>query len=235
MTACAQPPAPPSANVPFWQRPEFWPDLQARARHRVLPLLATLAVCSLDFQLHGQIIVSFVLLVAGAAFSLFFDEAREALRTRLKVTHLEPMLQPLFVSVPAALWFFIRGKGDSFDAGGFSGGLTDIEAFLIALLIGAAPLGVQFVLPKIDQALGRFYSVRDQYLNDTLKPVVLIAASVLITFGAIHGNPVDVMVIAGASAEKAEVPSFTRALLAAVVNLALGFLIMRSPSVEEPT
>jgi hypothetical protein len=221
--------------VPFWQRPEFMSALFARAKQQALPLAVLLVFGSLDLQLHGQLPVTLLMIVAGGAVALFFREASAWLFGKLNLQHMATLLQPLMVSVPAGLWFVIRGKGTLVQGqSGFSdAGISSANAMLLGVLIAAAPLALNQLMPRLDPSLKGFYELRDRYLSDAIRPFVMIGLSLLLTFGIIHGNLSDADVLFGGTASKIGLPQFNKALIAAVLNLLLGFMIMRKVQTDE--
>jgi hypothetical protein len=226
-------------SLPFWQRPEFTADLIARAKKQALPLAMILVFGSLDIQLHGQIPVTLLMVAGGAALAMFFREASNWVFTKLNLQPMATLFQPLLVSIPAALWFVIRGKGTVVEGQVFQGrqysdaGITDANAMLLGILIAGAPLAFNYLVPRIDPAFKGFYELRDRYLSDTVRPFAMIVASLVVTFGIIHGNLMDMDILLGGQASKMGLPQFSKALIAAVINLLIGFLIMRKPQNDD--
>jgi hypothetical protein len=217
VTAAVAPTAP---TVPLWQRPEFWPDVQQRARRQALPLVVVLLVGFLDFQLHAQAPVALLIIAIGAGVTLFFREIFNWLMSRPNLQQIGSLAQPLFFAVPAAVFFFARGKGDI---------LTSSDAFIISGSIIGVPLLLNSLAPQLDLQLRPFYDLRDRYIPAHLRPVVLIGLALVVTFGIIHGDLTDVKVLFGAKASRAVFPTLGGALSTAVVNILLAYAFLRQP------
>jgi len=221
-------------SLAFLQDPAFWEDVRVRARRQVIPLGGVALVSFLDYQLHGQVPVALLIFAAGVAFTLFFREAIAWATEKLNLAQLGVWVQPLFISVPAALFFFLRGKGShetftTLDQGTRSSGISSAQGLLIAVLIVALPLVLTRVLPGLDPSLRGLYELRDRYIPAVARPFAMIAVSLIVTFGLIHGNLADVKILFGQTADKAGLPTFGDALLAAVLNVLIGFAFLRQP------
>ena len=220
-------------NFDFLRRPEFWADVRVRARGQVLPLAGVLLVSFLDFQLHGQAPIALAIFAAGAAITLFFREFLNWALTKLDVMSASAWLQPLLFTIPAGLLFILRGKGDriesTFGDQQFNNGLTGGDAWMIGLLIMFLPIGLSLLLPNLDAAFKGFYELRDRYVSPKLRPVLLIALSVIVTFGVIHGNVIDVKILFGATADKPALPRAGEVLWTAIANILIGFVVLHEP------
>ena len=163
-----------------------------------------------------------IVLAAGAAITLFAREFITWATTKvMSGTNLQESslswVQPLFFSVPAALYFMIRGAG------------TVGSPALIGLVIAGLPPFLSYFLPRFDESLKGFYEARDRMIPAVAKPFVLIGLSAVISFGLIHGNLSDIDILWGSTATKRASPDSTKVLLIAAVNVVLAFAMLRSP------
>ena len=205
------------------QGADIWADVRQRAQNQLLPLGGVLVFGFLDFQLHDQVLGMLIVLLAGAGIVLFAREIVSwATRRVLENTNLNESalawVQPLFFSVPAALYFLIRGAG------------TIGSPLLIGLAIAALPPALSYFSPRFDETLRSFYETRDRLIPAAAKPFVLIAISVVVSFGLIHGNVSDVDILWGSTATNRAPPDTTKVLLIAVFNVLLAFAMLRTPA-----
>jgi hypothetical protein len=210
--------------LPFFQRPEFWQDVQQRARARVFPLLGVASVGALDYKIHDEIGISLLIAAAGAIATLFFNEIRQRLMATFGLARFGPLVQPLMVSIPAAALYFLRARG-----------AEDGEGAAIAALIGLAPVALNLALPYVDPATRAWYQLRDRYLPAQFRPLVMAAASVIVTFGVINGNFGDVKIMVGADPDGTAAATFGKTILTAGLNAVIGFALLRpTPSASPP-
>jgi hypothetical protein len=179
-----------------------------------------LVIGYLDYRLHRAPVESLVLVAGGAALMLFFREFVSWSTRKLHRTALPAWATPLFATIPAALFFLIRGRGT----------LPDSGALLVTLAIGGLPVLFNILAPSVDPSLRVFYELRDRYLPAAFRLLAIGAVSLVVTFGLIHGNLGDVKVLWGATASKREPPSESGVLLSALFSLAIGYLLMHDPA-----
>lgn len=211
--------ASPAGRAPFWQDAAFWEDVRQRAKRQVLPLAGVSLLGFLDFQLHAQAPIALLIIAIGAGLTLFFREALRWVMSRVKVPQSRlTWIQPLFFSVPAALYFLIRGSG------------TVASPALIGLAIASLPAALNYFLPRLDVSLKAFYETRNRLIPTSARPLVLVGLSLFVTFGLVHGNLADIDILFGSTASKASPPDSGKVLLTVVLNVLLAFAVLRSPS-----
>lgn len=165
-------------------------EIQARAKKQVLPLVVLGFVGYLDYRLHRQAPVAIVLFVGGMLLTLFLRESAQYVLRTLKIRRLPPWATSLIVTVPAALFFFIRGKG----------GLSTGDGMLIVAAVIGVPILLNTLAESVDPSLQGYYRTRNQHLPVALRPLVLVIGGLVITFGLIHGNISDIKILWGSTA-----------------------------------
>lgn len=211
-----------SSSVPFWQQPDFWPDVQRRARQKVLPLAGVAAVGFIDFQFNDQIIISLLIVLAGAALTLFFGEAVAAVTAKLNRPGSSNLVAPGIISSVAGLLFALRGRGGS--AGGE--GLELFDGLLIGVIIAVLPLALSMAIPKLAPTLGSFFQLRDRYIPEKARPAAAGVLAIVVSYGLIHGSLFDFQVLWGGDADKAEFSKMGKIALTAILTGVIGMLMM---------
>jgi hypothetical protein len=182
-------------------------------------------VAFMDYQLHAEAGVALIVAGAGAAIVLFFQEAISWIGQKLNLAEASRWASMLMVSVPVALYFFVRGKGT----------LDDGDALVVSAAIAGMPVALNWLAPRLDPSLRGFYEARDRLIPVAARPLVLAGLSLVITFGVVHGNLGDIKVLFGGTASKAAFPDADRILMTAVLNIVLGFALLHSPAREVGT
>jgi hypothetical protein len=199
-------------------------ELVERAKTRWLPLIVLLALTVLDWRLHEDVGVSILLSVLAAAGVLYFDEVKAQIVQSLNLERYGSRVQGMFLVVPVALFFLLRGKGESFEN---VGGLEFADGLIIAVVLIGGVLLLQNFMPNIDASLAGFFETRDQYLPRTACIVVMLVLSAVLTFGAVHGEIADIQVLFGQQADKSAFPKLGNILLIVLLNMALAVAFLR--------
>jgi hypothetical protein len=213
------PPAPGITLSQRLQSREFWNDVGVRARQQWLAVIVLGFLAYLDYRLHRNGFVSLVFFFAGIAATLFIREGVKWIRTGLNLTNIPDWAGSLFVTIPAALFFLVRGKGT----------LDDSAAMLIMAAIIGLPLLFTLYIDRVDPSIAGLYDVRNQVLPVVIRPLVMIVVSLIVTFGIGHGDLGDIKILVGKTADKRMAPESGKIVLTVVLNIVIGFMFLHEP------
>jgi Sec-independent protein secretion pathway component TatC len=194
-------------------------EIQRRAKQQMLPLVVLAFVGYLDYRLHRQAPVAIVLFVGGMAVTLFLRESARFVLKTLKIKSLPPWGASLVVTVPAAVFFYWRGKG----------GLSSSASFVLMAAIIGAPILLNMVAASVDPSLKWYYGFRNRYLPVAFRPLVLVVGGLLLTFWLVHGDVTDIKILFGKTASKAGYPTLSNTLKTVMLNIGLGFALLHEP------
>lgn len=194
-------------------------EIQRRAKQQILPLVVLAFVGYLDYRLHRQAPIAIVLFVGGMLVTLFLREIAKFVLKTLNIQNLPPWGASLVVTVPAALFFYWRGKG----------GLSTSDSLVLMAAIVGAPILLNVVAASVDPSLKGYYGFRNRYLPVAFRPIVLVVGGLLLTFGLVHGDVTDIKILFGKTASKAGYPTLSNTLETVMLNIVLGFALLHEP------